>query len=121
MAPPLRLTPAEFETAIAAPGPKFVLDVRGRAEFEAGHVPGSRHIHVHEIVKHRDELPASKVTRILILGDDEKRSRAAANWFALMGYADVAALDGGFAAWTGAVETGPPVPPKPWGPELRVL
>ena len=115
------LSPPEFEAACAAPARPFLLDVRDAAQFEAGHVPGSRRIHVHEIVQHRDELPARKITRILIIGDNEKRTRAAANWFVLMGYADVAVLAGGFAAWKGPVETGPPPPPKPRGPELRIL
>ena len=115
------LTPSEFAAACAATPRPFLLDVRGAAEFEAGHVPGSHHIRVHEIVRHRDELPARKITRILVVGDDEKRIRAAANWFVLMGYADVAVLACGFAAWTGPVEKGPPPPPRPRGPELRVL
>jgi rhodanese-related sulfurtransferase len=115
------LSPAEFETALAAEPRPFVLDVRSAAEFEAGRVPGARNIHVHEIASRRDELPTRKVVRILLVGEPGKRLDAAAAWFALMGYADVAVLDGGFAAWTGPVEKGPPPPPKPRGPELRIV
>jgi len=115
------LTPDEFATALEAVPRPYVLDVRSAEEFDAGHVPGSCWIHVHEIGRRQAELPARKITRILIVGDGGKRTRAAATWFVLMGYADVAALAGGFPAWTGAVETGPPPPPKPRGPQLRVV
>jgi len=117
----LELSPPEFAAALDAKPRPFVLDVRIDEEFRAGHVPGSRWIHVHELAARRDELPTSKIARILVVGDSEKRSRAAAAWLALVGYADVGLLAGGFAAWTGPVETGPPPPPKPRGPELRVI
>src|SRR5688572_19168786 len=97
------LASAEFEAALAAEGRPFVIDVRSPGEYEAGHVPGSRLIGVHELVARRHELPASKVTRVLIVGEAGKRTEAAASWFALMGYADVAILDGGFGAWSGPV------------------
>jgi rhodanese-related sulfurtransferase len=115
------LTADEFAQAVASDARPFVIDVRRPEEYEAGHVPGSRSIGVHELVARRAELPTSKVTRVLIVGEPGKRSEAAAAWFALMGYVDVALLDGGFAAWTGEVEKGPPPPPKKRGPELRVI
>jgi len=115
------LTSAEFATAVASTPRPYVLDVRGDAEFRAGHVPGSRWIHVHELAARRDELPTAKIARVLVVGDSDKRTQAAATFLALVGFADVAALAGGFAAWSGAVETGPPTPPKPRGPELRVI
>lgn len=116
-----KLSPAEFATAVAVSPRPFVLDVRGDAEFRAGHVPGSRWIHVHELAARRGELPTAKIARILVVGDTAKRTQAAATFLALVGFADVAVLAGGFAAWRGAVETGPPTPPKPRGPELRVI
>jgi len=115
------LTPTEFEAALAASPRPYVLDVRSDEEFRAGHVPSSRRIHVHELAARRAELPTSKITRILLVGDTPKRMQAAATWLALVGFADVGVLAGGFAAWTGPVETGPPAPPKPRGPELRVI
>jgi len=115
------LTPAEFADALAVKPPPVVIDVRDDAAFRAGHVPGARWIHVHELASRRGELPTAKIARILIVGDAPKRTQAAATFLALVGFADVGALAGGFAAWTGAVETGPPTPPKPRGPELRVI
>lgn len=115
------LAPAEFETAVAARPAPFVVDVRDAADFERGHVPGSRSIQVHEMAHRRGELPTSRIARILVVGDGGKRTQAAAAWLVLIGYADVAVLDGGFAAWSGAVEQGPPQPPPARGPQLRVI
>jgi hydroxyacylglutathione hydrolase len=115
------LTAKDFAAAMAAAPRPFILDVRDGAEFQAGHVPGSASIHVHEIAQRRSELPTNKIARILLVGDGGKRTRAAAAWLVLMGYADVGVLEGGFAAWNGPVEKGPPPPPKPRGPQLRVI
>ncbi len=116
-----KLTPDEFAAALAAAPRPFLLDVRSEDEFLAGRVPGSRSIRVHELATRRNELPHVKIARILVVGDTEKRAQAAATFLALVGYADVAVLAGGFAAWTGAVESGPPPPEKPRGPQLRVI
>jgi len=75
----------------------------------------------HELAARRAELPTAKIARVLVVGDTPKRTQAAATFLALVGFADVGVLAGGFAAWTGPVETGPPAPPKPRGPELRVI
>jgi rhodanese-related sulfurtransferase len=115
------LTGDEFAAAMSAAPRPFVLDVRSAEEFQAAHVPGSASIHVHEIAQRRSELPTNKIARILVVGDGGKRTTAAAAWLVLMGYADVGVLAGGFAAWTGPVEKGPPPPPKPRGPQLRVI
>jgi rhodanese-related sulfurtransferase len=115
------LAPAEFAAALAARPAPFVVDVRDAAEFEQGHVPGSRSIPVHEIGHRRAELPAVRITRILVVGDGGKRTQAAAAYLVLTGFADVGALDGGFAAWSGDVEKGPPQPPPARGPQLRVI
>ncbi len=115
------LTAEEFAAATSVTPRPFVVDVRSAEEYEAGHLPGSASLHVHEIAQRRSELPINRIARILVVGDGGKRTSAAAAWLVLMGYADVGVLAGGFAAWTGPVEKGPPPPPKPRGPELRVI
>lgn len=110
---------------MAGPKRPFVLDVRSREEFERAHVPGSRNVPVHEMARRPRDLPASKVSRVLVVADPGKRTEAAANWLVLMGYVDVAVLEGGFPSWTGPVESGPGAPPPdragPQGPVLRVI
>jgi rhodanese-related sulfurtransferase len=115
------LASSDFASAVAARPAPFVVDVRDADEFEAGHVPGSRSIQVHELARRRGELPTSRIARVLVVGDAGKRTQAAAAWLVLTGYADVAVLDGGFGAWTGDVEKGPPAPPPARGPQLRVI
>jgi rhodanese-related sulfurtransferase len=110
-----------FEAALAAEGRPFVLDVRTLEAYEAGHVPGSHNVPVHDLGRRMRELPQSKAARILVVGDEGRRTAAAGNWLALMGYVDVAALDGGIAAFRGELEKGPPPPPPARGPELRVV
>lgn len=100
----------------------MVLDVRDRASYEAGHVPGARNVPVHELARRPADLPRSRVARVIVVGDPGRRAEAALRFLALTGYADVALLDGGFPAWRGPVETGPePPPPPPAGPLLRVI
>ena len=115
------LAPGEFATAVAARPAPFVVDVRDAAEYEQGHVPGSHSIQVHEMARRRAELPTSRIARILVVGDGGKRTQAAAAWLVLTGFADVGVLDGGFGAWNGPVEKGPPQPPPARGPQLRVI
>lgn len=110
-----------LEQALGAePGP-VVIDVRGADAYEAGHVPGSMHVPVHQMGHRRSEFPSSLVRRMVIVGEAGKRVQAAANWLVLMGYGDVSVLEDGVDGWPGELETGPPPPPKGKGPELRVI
>jgi len=115
------IAPRDLEAALAAPTRPFVLDVRDRAQYEAGHVPGSALLPVHEMAARRGELPVVKVKPIVVVGEPGTRTTAAATWLVLVGYGDVRVLDGGWPAWTGPVETGPAPPPRPRGPELRIV
>ena len=102
-----------------APG-VWVLDTRPRAEYERGHVPGALHCEVHDLSKRERELPP-RGTTVIVVGGEGARGRAGAVFLVLAGFVGVRLLEGGFAAWEGAVETGPgrPLsaahPPKPKG------
>ena len=37
-----------------------IVDVRDRAEYRAGHIPGARHIPADEITERLDELPSDR-------------------------------------------------------------
>ena len=102
----------------------------GRAEYEAGHIPGARFFDIDEVSDARSELPhmappvekfMSKL-RAMGVGDghqvvvyDAKGLFSAARvwWlFRLMGQENIAVLDGGFPKWQAegrAIEDMPPV------------
>ena len=86
-----------------------VLDTRSLAEFEKGHVPGSFHCPVHELSK-RERLLPPKGTTVVVVGEPGKRGVAGALFLVLAGWASVALLDGGWPAWKGEAEVGPPRP-----------
>ena len=97
-----------------------LLDTRDRAAFEAAHLPGSFHCPVHELSRRERELPPRGAS-VVVVGEAGKRGLAGAVFLVLAGFASVLLLEGGFPAWTGAVESGParPLsearPPKPPG------
>ncbi|MEZ5332581.1 MAG: rhodanese-like domain-containing protein [Thermoanaerobaculia bacterium] len=61
-----------------------VLDVRGRGEWEAGHVPGALRIAHTRLAPQRDELPAG--TELLVHCASGQRAGSAVSWLAREGY-----------------------------------
>jgi glyoxylase-like metal-dependent hydrolase (beta-lactamase superfamily II) len=94
----------------AKPRDLVLLDVRERDAFEAGHLPGARHIPRGQLELRLDhELPDPTV-RIVAYCQYGKVSTLAAATLRTMGYTRAVALDGGVEAWTRAgypIETGP--------------
>jgi rhodanese-related sulfurtransferase len=118
-----RLDADGLAEALAGPRAPYLLDVRDVAAFEAGHVPGARNIHVHELARRPRDLPQVKITRVLVFAEPGKRGEAAASYLHLMGYIDVALVEGGVTAYRGELERGParPAPRQNAGPELRIV
>lgn len=112
--------PAFVEALSGVPKP-FVLDIRGTAAYEAGHVPGSAHIEVYDLGSRRRDLPSSRVERILVVGHPGRRTDAGVRFLELMGFGDIAELEGGITSFPGELEAGPPPPPPPSGPLLRTI
>ena len=86
-----------------------ILDTRMRADYERGHLPGSLHCPVHELSRREKELPPRSET-VVVVGEAGARGRAGGVFLLMAGYGNVLLLEGGFAAWTGAVEAGPGLP-----------
>lgn len=103
----------------------------GRAEYDAGHIPGARFFDIDAISDARSALPHMAppvemfISRLRAMGvgdghqvvvydHSDVRSAARVWWtFRLMGKTDVAVLDGGFAKWQAEgrpVEDMPPIP-----------
>jgi len=104
----------EFREAHIGARPPFVLDLREPDGFALGRIPGSVNVPVHDLGRRRRDLPASTIERILLVGDDRHRTLAGARFLDLMGFADIAVLDGGIAAWDRPLERDDPRdPPAP--------
>jgi hydroxyacylglutathione hydrolase len=74
-----------------------VIDVRGRSEWEAGHLPGVENIPLGYLAERAGELPKD---RLLVLHcQSGGRSAIAASLLRTLGFVDVADLVGGFSGW----------------------
>jgi hydroxyacylglutathione hydrolase len=77
-----------------------LLDVRSPAEWDAGHVPGARHLFLGELhEKLRDLNPDRPVVVYCASG---YRSSLAASLLQASGLRNVRNVQGGYAAWTAA-------------------
>jgi len=87
----------------------YLLDVRTREEFEAGHLAGSRHAPGGQLVQATDEFVGVRNARVVLIDPARVRSVMTASWLNQMGWDDVHVLEPegaeGFDGW--ALETGP--------------
>jgi rhodanese-related sulfurtransferase len=92
----------------------YLLDVRTREEFEAGHLAGSRHAAGGQLVQATDEYVGVRHARLVLVDPQRTRAVMTASWLNQMGWYDVYVL----ASFGGlATETGPrkaPMRYKPW-------
>jgi hydroxyacylglutathione hydrolase len=94
--PPGRVSTAGLAT-LADP---FVLDVRGRAEFEAGHIPGAHHVFVGRLGSRLDELPRDRPLVVHCQGGG--RAAVAEGILLDHGFDNVLDLEGSYSAWRDA-------------------
>jgi hydroxyacylglutathione hydrolase len=78
-------------------GTVAVLDVRGAAEWEAGHLPGVDNIPVGYLLDRADEIPRGRPLVVHCQGG--ARSAIAASVLQANGFRDVVNLAGGYAEW----------------------
>lgn len=90
----------------------YLLDVRPREEYEAGHLRGARHAPGGQLVQATDEFVAVRNARIVLVDSARVRSVMTASWLNQMGWDDVHVLkpegEDGTAGW--AIERGPRPP-----------
>ncbi|MBZ9715432.1 MBL fold metallo-hydrolase [Deinococcus multiflagellatus] len=98
-------SPEELDTAPAQPIPAtelsqhpdaLILDVRAKAEYEEGHIPGARQLHAGRLPWTLDTLPRDR--EIVVHCQGGARSAAAASLLRTEGFA-VLELAGGYDAW----------------------
>ena len=90
------ITVDELAAARQDANPPIVVDVRGRAEYAAGHVPGAANIPVDELPDRLGELQGS--TQIAAICQSGHRSARAAEQLGATGI-DAVSVAGGTSAW----------------------
>ena len=83
--------------ALLSRGAAAVVDVRGRSEWEAGHVPGVPNIPLGYLLDHVAELPSDRPVVLLCQGG--ARSAIAASLLQARGVSRAVNLVGGFVEW----------------------
>lgn len=74
-----------------------VIDVRSQSEWDAGHLPGARHVQLGTLGKRLDEVPRDGVVVVHCQGGT--RSAIAASLLANRGYHNIINLQGGYQGW----------------------
>ena len=92
-----RMTAAEVASALAAPNPPLVLDVRAPGERQDKHIDGSVHLPLNRLQRQLDEVPRDRQVVLQCAGG--YRSAIAASILANHGMTEIADLVGGLAAW----------------------
>jgi hydroxyacylglutathione hydrolase len=90
-------------------GTVAVLDVRGAAEWEAGHLPGVENVPVGYLTDHLEEIPRDRP--LVVHCQAGARSAIAASVLQANGFRNVVNLAGGYADWEAGghpVERGAP-------------
>ena len=81
---------------VASNGSSRILDVRGRSEYEEGHIPNALNIPLGELQQRLDEIPPGPV---VVHCQGGSRSAIAASILQQHGRNDVSNLSGGFSEW----------------------
>ena len=76
-----------------------VLDIRERDAFDAGHIPGARHVPRGQLELRIDQVLPDPTVRVVTCCEFGKISTLAADTLHTMGYTRAVALDGGMKGW----------------------
>jgi rhodanese-related sulfurtransferase len=71
----------------------YVLDVRSPAEYEAGHLPGSRSAPGGQLVQATDQYVGTLNARLVLIDGEAVRAVMTASWLIQMGWGEVYVLD----------------------------
>lgn len=96
----MNVSPDVLAAEIAAGSPPTILDVRSRAEFVRGHVPGALHIPFWLLPRRLSSIPASRDERIVVYCGHGPRASMAGLVLRANGFRSVSYLEGHMAAWS---------------------
>ena len=77
----------------------YLFDVRGTAEYKAGHLPGAKHVPGGQLIQCADDHIALLQADVIVVSDRGERAAVTAAWLRRMGYARAQVLEGGIQAW----------------------
>ena len=96
---------------MAEPGrTTYLLDVRSREEFEAGHLAGARHAPGGQLVQATDEYVGVRNARVVLVDPERVRSVMTASWLNQMGWNEIYVLEPDAGDWP--IERGRPRAPR---------
>jgi rhodanese-related sulfurtransferase len=98
----LTVTALQEVMARAAGETVYLIDVRTREEYTAGHVPGFWWMPGGQAVQRADDTVAVRAGVVVFCCDGTVRASLTAAWYRQMGFAAVCAVTGGTTAWTAA-------------------
>ena len=75
----------------------YLVDVRSREEYEAGHLPDACWIPGGQLAGCTEDHTATRNARLCLVDDDGARARLTASWMMQAGWPEVAVLEGGLA------------------------
>jgi rhodanese-related sulfurtransferase len=98
------LTVAELQKVMARATSEtvYLIDVRTREEFVAGHLPGFWWMPGGQAVQRADDTVAVRTGTIVFCCDGAVRASVTASWYRQMGFTEVYAVTGGTTAWAAA-------------------
>jgi rhodanese-related sulfurtransferase len=96
------MTADHLLAAIRAGTAPTILDVRSRAEFEAGHLPGAIHLPFWQVGARLGEIPGVKTDPIVVYCGHGPRAWMAGAVLRRRGFTDVGYLEGHMSGWHSA-------------------
>ncbi len=82
--------------------PRYLLDVRELAELEGRTVEGARQAPSGQIIQATDDHVPVKGVGVVLIDDGGARAWLSAHWLVLLGFDEVAVVEGGVEAWAAA-------------------
>ena len=107
------MAPADLFERINGATPPLILDVRSRAEFDAGHIPGSIHIPFWAVPWRAADLPVGTDHPVVVYCGHGPRALFARAVLRRRGFTRVACLAGHMASWRRAGYREDRVNPEP--------